>query len=315
MINNNIKNWLALTKDNKYITIDKVTNNKEDYLCPCCNEVLRARALESELIQPHFYHLQNDNLNSCNYETAYKRYWKDNLISLGEIIELPFLGQITCLELKHNYKLNDITADIYIKTDKGQEILFLFSEVENKFNDLNYNIFYIDFMSLKLNRSNLLQCIKLLHSAEISKLNNKLKQKLLLIQKDIENKIKKESVRIDINIDKYKLLHSELLKANYYKESELMDDIILSLEIRQKEIYKYRGQIIEVAEVENLNKLVNKIIYATKYNIDTDINILKRIDYNIYKGSSWNRYIYFDFIKNISKLLKEHIKQLEELNI
>lgn len=196
MINNtNLKNWLAMTKDNKYITIDKVTDNKQDYYCPCCNEVLRGRALESELIQPHFYHLQNDNLNSCNYENAYKRYWKEKLITLGEIINIPFIGDITCIELKNNYKVNEyIVADIYIRTKEDREILFLFAPEDGNYINLNYDVFYVNFMNLEFNKSNLYNCLELIHSRDIDNLNSRFKQALSLKQRELKDKITKDNI-------------------------------------------------------------------------------------------------------------------------
>ena len=314
MINNNIKNWLALTKDNKYITIDKVIDNKENYYCPCCGEILRGRALESNLIQPHFYHLQNDNLNSCNYENAYRRYWRDNLILLGEIIELPTLNNITCIELKTNYKINDtIVADIYIKTEKDQEVLFLFDRINIDFLSLNYDIFYVDFMQLEFSKSNFKNCIELLHSAKIKNIVDNFKNDIIKIKQKIDISFKESLMDVNINIDNIVKTKDELIENRFYKEAELIEDVLILLNNRKSKHYKYKNQTISDQEFNNLNKLIDKVLYTTNFNIDINTSTLKKIDYNIYKGNKWNRFIYFDFIKPISDLLKDLIKQLEDI--
>lgn len=315
-INQTIKNWLAVTKEGEFITINKAKDNKTDYFCPCCNEILRARALESECVTPHFYHLQNDNLNSCNYENAYKRYWKEHLITLGEIITVPYLNEITCIELINNYKINDdLTADIYIKTNEGKDIIFFFTDVTGyNFIDFKFDVFYVDFMKLELNKSNLLQCIKILNSTYIHIINNKLRQRLDGIKEDIMRKVTSDKQVVNLNINKFKQLKDELLQVNYIEEYKMIDSVIKSIEQRQKPIYKYKGNIVQAEELNNLIALINKIIYTTKLNINIDLNILRIIDSNIYKGSKWSKCIYFDYIKNISNLLKEHIKQLENKN-
>ena len=49
-----VNNWLGLTKEGEYITIDQVTDIHTDYYCPSCGEILHGRALESELVERHF---------------------------------------------------------------------------------------------------------------------------------------------------------------------------------------------------------------------------------------------------------------------
>lgn len=312
--NNNIKNWLALSKEGNYITIDKVKDIKQDYFCPCCNEVLRGRALQSEVITPHFYHLQNDNLNSCNYENAYKRYWKDNLITVGEIIKLPHSGNIVCVDKELNYKINDeLTADIKVITDKNKTILFTFTEHKGNFKNINNDVFYVNFLNLEINKSNLNYCVELIHSVDIDNSNNKLKSKIEGISNNFENILKVLESKCDIDINKFEDLATTLMFKCYDKEHMLMINIITSLKNREITKYKYKNNIIEFEEVNRFRNLINNILHTTNYNIDLDINKLKRIDYNIYKDSKWSKSIYFDYIKDISTALKEHIKTLEDI--
>lgn len=313
MINEkSLKNWLALTKEGKYITIDKVDSNKQDYYCPCCQEVLRGRALESNLIQPHFYHLQNDNLNSCNYENAYRRYWKDNLILLAEVIELPILKTITCIDLKINYKVNDIlTADIYIKTDQGQQVLFLFDKSNIDFLKYDYDIFYIDFLQLEFNKSNFNSCIEILHSAKVKSLIENFKNDIAKIKQKIDISFKEDATEVNVNINNILNVKNELIQNRFYKEAELIEDVLMLINNRLHKFYTYKKQNIYEDEYIKLNNLIDKILNTKNSNLNTDIGAFKKIDYNIYKGTKWNRFIYFDFIKPISDLIKGLINQLE----
>lgn len=309
----NLKNWLAITKEGKYITIDKAEDNKQNYYCPCCNEVLRAKALQSNLITPHFYHLQNDNLNSCNYENAYRRYWKENLISLGEIITIPFLNNITCIELKTDHKINNnLVADIYIKTLDNKEVLILFDRSNINFKNYNYDVFCLNFLQLDFNKSNLNSCIECLYSIEVKQILDDLKDIITKKKQNIDISIKEVATKVNIDINNIENVKSELIQYRFYKEAELINDVLILLDNRKSNFYRYKGQDITEEEFNNLNELISKILKITKFNIDISINTIKRIDFNIYK-TKWNKSLYFDFIKPISASLKDIINKLESI--
>ena len=319
MSNFNINNWLAQTKEGDLITIDKAVNGI-DYYCPECGQILHSRALNSELITPHFYHLNNSKITNCSCEGAYKRYWREYLINVAEIIELKFLNNVTCIHKETNYKVNeDITADIYIKTKEGNNILFLFHKLEGNFINLDYDVFYIDVMNLELNKSNFNDCHYLLHSASINKLNMKLKYSIDNVINTIKNNLNKniQQLNKNINIDKFKMLQNDLYKANYMNEYNLINSIINSLQERQTTLYKYKNYNTSNEEVQALNKLIAVLQQVTTLNIDLDINILKAINYKIYnKGyynNSWSKCIYFDIIKPLATNFNTYIKEVENI--
>lgn len=316
--NFNVNNWLAETKEGNLITIDEVKDIHTDYFCCDCKEILHGRALESELVLPHFYHLQNNNLKSCNCESAYKRYWKDKLIGLGEIIELKFLHEVTCIHKEINYKVNDnITADIYFKTSEGNEILFLFKKYEGNFINLDYDIFYIDIMQLTLSKSNFKDNHYLLHSSDINKLNNKLNNSISDFRLKLSNNFSKRERENKMDINKLVQIREELKGFKYLNECRAIDNIITSLENRNKTVSMYKGDIIDSSEIISALKLLSTLESVTKFNIDLDIKILKNINYKIYnKGyytKPWDKSIYFDLIKPLGAEFQNYINEVEKI--
>ena len=316
---NNVSTWLALTKEGEYITIDQVTDIHTDYYCPSCGEVLHGRALESELVDRHFYHLQNNNLESCNCEQAYKRYWKDRFISVGEVITLAFLKEITCISKETDYKISDsLTADIYIKTKNNDNVLILFDnnkQVENS--DLNYTIYYLNFMRLERDLTNINECLTLLHSEQINKINIEFKNKIDEMVKEFKNDLKKEKSTCGIDINKFSVLEDELKKLKYFAEYEMMNNLIKSLKGRNIPTYEYKNYIILDKEITGLKKLLSTLLYITTLNIDLDVNLLKHINNKIYnKGyysNSWSKCIYFDLIKPLAQEFNVYINSIESI--
>lgn len=316
---NNIHNWLALTKEGEYITIDQVTDIRTDYYCPSCGEVLHGRALESELVDRHFYHLQNNNLESCNCEQAYKRYWKDRFISVGEVITLPFLKEITCISKEIDYKINDnLTADIYVKTENNDNVLILFDnnkQVQNS--DLNYTIYYLNFMQLERDLTNINECLTLLHIEEINRINKDFYDKINSLANKFKTNLTKDQASCKVNINKYIQLQEELHQAGYKDEYIIIDCLINSLKNRVSSVYKYNNIIIADEEIEAVGKLVNRLKGLTNFNVNLEVKALKSINYKIYnKGyynKSWTRAIYFDLIRPIGSEFNLYINKVENI--
>jgi hypothetical protein len=155
-INKNVSLWLGLTKENKFITIDKAVNGV-DYYCPECKSIIHSRALNSDYMSPHFYHL---NLKECTCLEAIKQYWKEYLVGIGEIIELPKQLETTIIDKRIDFELhkNDITikVDIMLKTIENKFIIITFNndtEYIDKLKIFEYPIYYIDINKLKCNKS------------------------------------------------------------------------------------------------------------------------------------------------------------------
>ena len=314
-----VNNWLGLTKEGEYITIDQVKDIHTDYYCPACGEVLHGRALESELVERHFYHLQNNNLESCNCEQAYKRYWKDKFISVGEIMTLPFLNEITCIAKEIDYKVNsDLIADIYIKSSNDDDILILFEDnkqVENS--NLNYTIFYLNFMELKRDLTNINECLVLLHSEQINKMNIEFKNKINDIASVFTRFLKIDFSECAVNINKCVSIKKEFELLGYKDECIIMDCLIDSLKKRTTAICKYKNINITKDEVKAVEFLINKLRAITKYNISLDVKMLKSMKYKIYnKGyynNSWSKSVYFDLIKPIGLEFNSYINKIENI--
>lgn len=314
-----VNNWLGLTKEGEYITIDQVKDIHTDYYCPACGEVLHGRALESELVERHFYHLQNNNLESCNCEQAYKRYWKDKFISVGEIITLPFLNEMTCINKEIDYKVNDIlTADIYIKTANNDNVLILFDDDKQVQNSkLDYTIYHLNFMQLERDLSNLEECITLLHIEEINKTNRDFYNKITSLADRFKNHLNVDQLGCKVNINKYIELQKELNEAGYKDEYIIIDCLINSLKNRVSTTYKYKDKIISKEEIEGIGRVINKLKGLTNFNVNLEIRALKSINYKIYnKGyynNSWSKSVYFDLIKPIGSEFNTYINNIENI--
>jgi hypothetical protein len=213
-INKNVHLWLGLTKDNKFITIDKALNGIS-YYCPECKSEVRARALDSEYMSPHFYHL---NLNNCTCQDAIKQYWKEYLVGIGEIIELPKLKETTIIDKRIDFELkkNDliIKVDLMLKTIENKFIIVTFNndtEYIDKLKIFEYPIFYIDINKLKCNKSK-----------DINKLYQLLYMKINTDIKAFESQI--NTIRYNMR-DLYK--NKEYDKANkfVYRLGKLLEDV------------------------------------------------------------------------------------------
>lgn len=213
-INKNVSLWLGLTKDNKFITIDKAVNGV-DYYCADCKSVIHSRALESDYMSPHFYHL---NLNNCDCKEAIKQYWKEYLVGIGEIIELPKLNETTIVDKRIDFELhkNDIAikADLMLKTIENKFIIITFNndvEYIDKLQIFEYPIYFIDVNKLKCNKS-----------ADINKLYELLYMKIDKDIKTFESEL--DTIRYNMR-DLYK--NKEYDKANKftYRLGKLLEDI------------------------------------------------------------------------------------------
>lgn len=257
-INKSVNLWLGLTKDNKFITIDKAQNGV-DYICPECESTIRARALNSEYMSPHFFHL---NLNNCTCQDAIKQYWKEYLVGVGEIIELPKLKETTIIDKRINFELkkNDliVKVDLMLKTIENKFIIITFNndnEYIDKLKIFEYPIYYIDINKLKCNKPK-----------DINKLFE-------LIYMKGANKIKTFESELDTIRINLKSLNrnEEYNKASKftYRLSKLLEDIE---SIKLKWLYNYTKDLftdkwngyVYHKTIKPLNELCQKMIEYKK---------------------------------------------------
>lgn len=257
-INKNVKLWLGLTKEKKFITIDKAINGI-DYYCPECSSIIHSRALESEYMSPHFYHL---NLNNCECLEAIKKYWKEYLIGIGEIIELPKQSETTIIDKRIDFELhkNDITikVDLMLKTIENKFIIITFNndiEYIDKLKIFEYPIYYIDINKLKCNKS-----------ADTKKLYQLL---YIKINKDIKTfETELNTIRYNMR-DLYKNKEHDKANKFVYRLGKLLEDIegvkLQWLYNYNKDLFtdKWNGYVYHQV-IKPLNELCNKMIEYKK---------------------------------------------------
>ena len=170
----NVKMWIALDKDKNDILIDDAIPCV-DYYCYSCGKIVRSRAKSSDLVTEHFYHLEKC---ECNGESTIHKYWKENLINIGETIILPEVGEINCIDKRVEFRFNTkhgiYIPDLIIKTNnpKYQFIIFeiyntnakKIDEYSDMWKELKYNVFEIDVSNLKRDKSNFDKNAKIIYS-------------------------------------------------------------------------------------------------------------------------------------------------------
>lgn len=108
---------IAKDKDGKYIKISEA-NNETEYYCPICNGVIKPRAIGSEKVQPHFYHVSETN---CNNESILHWMFKNWLFEKGTEFKIDneiFIVQDFEMEKKYETPYGDYIPDLIINTDK-----------------------------------------------------------------------------------------------------------------------------------------------------------------------------------------------------
>ena len=76
---------VAINNGDNYIHIRKAKQNR-DYYCPCCGSIVKARAMTSHKIQPHFYHNMESLLNRSG-EDGYARILVSQFNKVQEEVE------------------------------------------------------------------------------------------------------------------------------------------------------------------------------------------------------------------------------------
>lgn len=108
---------IAKDKDGKYIKISEA-NNETEYYCPICNGIIKPRAIGSEKVQPHFYHVSETN---CNNESILHWMFKNWLFEKGTEFKIDneiFIVQDFEMEKKYETPYGDYIPDLIINTDK-----------------------------------------------------------------------------------------------------------------------------------------------------------------------------------------------------
>lgn len=168
-MNENINLWFAKDENNKIITIDKANKNNK-YTCPICGGEVIPKALTSEMISPHFAHIDRE---SCEGESIIHWWTKNNLLKSGDVFsvftneEKQYLCKNIILEKEYDTPYGKYKPDVTIECYNG-EIIFLevgFTNIKKKVNYIDRwtylnkpviefnirNIYDVDSLEIKLN--------------------------------------------------------------------------------------------------------------------------------------------------------------------
>lgn len=252
---NNVQMWVALDNVGQQIFIEGAKIG-QDYICPECGGIVRARAKDSDYMTEHFYHLNKSN---CSGESLLHIYWKNNLIKIGETITLPIVGTVTCIDKRVEFAFNTnegkYQPDLIIKTD-NEKYKFIIIEIhntnpkiiedyQNKWDELKYTVFEIDVKGLDKDKSNLNKRLKLLYSP----------QKEIFIRNSkvfLDDLLDKVNEGMKKNDEYYYEFTIEGLPEHYKKMIGL--GIAKLEDFKPRISYKNKGY-------ESLKKLINLIYY------------------------------------------------------
>lgn len=240
----------------------------KDYHCPCCKGIVRCRAKESNKVREHFYHL--DCTNCDGGESALHKYWKHHLINIGETINLPLVGELTCLDkwIEYSSKDNKYRPDIIIKTNNSKyrfiifEILNTNKKDKERYNKIwenyNYPVYEIDVRYLHRDKYNFSSCLRLLYHPEKKNFEVNTKQLIKQLQDILKdgiygghisyeafctfvegiNKIESilkpglnKPIRIDLDLLDMKLKRIRVNKYYYKKLTLPLTDIVNQLKL------------------------------------------------------------------------------------
>lgn len=258
-----IKMLTALDEFGNDVFIEDAIQGK-DYFCPCCGEIVHCRAIESEKVREHFYHL--DKTNCDGGESALHKYWKHHLVNIGEIIELPKIGRVKCLNRWIEYATKDgkYRPDLIIKTSSSKYRFVVLEilnsnrkdiETYNKIWDMyKYPVYEIDVKRLSRDRNNLTDCLKLLYSPEKQKFVIDTKQKIKALYKVLED----DGHRLDY--EQLEILSRSLGKVYKIFKNDLNKPIRTNLNIIERDLEStFVDKYIFINFTLPLKRIVNQL--------------------------------------------------------
>lgn len=234
-----IKMLTALDEFGNDVFIEDATQGK-DYFCSSCGGVVHCRAIESKKVREHFYHLDK---TSCDGgESSLHKYWKYHLVNVGEIIELPKIGRIKCLDRWIEYATKDgkYRPDLIIKTS-NLKYKFVILEILNtnrkdieSYNNIwdtyKYPVYEVDVKRLNRDKGNITSCIKLLYSPEKHKFVIDAKQQIRELYKVLEED------KYKLDYEQFEILSRSLGKVYRIFKNDLNKPIRTNLNIIERDL-------------------------------------------------------------------------------
>ena len=147
---------VAKDKYGEYVKISEA-NKDETYYCPVCNGEVKARAIESDKVQPHFYHTTESN---CSNESILHWMFKNWLFESGSVFKVDdeeFIVNRFEMEKLIDTPFGEYRPDLFIQTDK-EEFFFEINYSSGKDKTFSDKWTYLNKRVVEVNVKELINC-------------------------------------------------------------------------------------------------------------------------------------------------------------
>ena len=147
---------VAKNKEGNYTKISEA-NKDEIYYCPVCNGEVKARAIGSDKVQPHFYHITE---SSCNNESILHWMFKNWLFESGSIFKVDkeeFIVTNFEMEKLIETPFGEYRPDLFIQTDK-EDFFFEINYSSGKDKTFSDKWTYLNKRVVEVNVKELINC-------------------------------------------------------------------------------------------------------------------------------------------------------------
>lgn len=286
-MNDNINLWFAKDENNKIITIDKANKNNK-YTCPICGGEVIPKALNSDMISPHFAHIDRE---SCEGESIIHWWTKNNLLKEGDVFsiftneEKQYLCKSVVIEKEYDTPYGKYKPDATIECYNG-EIIFLevgFTNIKKKINYIDKWI-YLNKPVIEFNIRNVYN----MDSFEI-KINNRFQAIYYDGVKIYKNDKNYESFKKKIEgVNKYEQQLKDLewfiddiYEYKIVKSEEKLDGIIKEIKyIEESYTYEHALLVENILKTKCNSVMKNAIIRKDKYFEKLISNLLTNLNHN-----------------------------------
>lgn len=129
--------WFARDNDDNIVTVNDLgENNKSDtYYCPICGSGLKLKAIDSNLVTPHFAHVD---ASKCNSETMIHWWFKHKFLEVGDKftilsdVEKDYICKEILVEEPQETSFGTYKPDMTIITRSDEKIYFEFNYSNKK---------------------------------------------------------------------------------------------------------------------------------------------------------------------------------------
>lgn len=288
MINDSVNLFYAKDEYENIILINEIndSNREKYYVCPICGNQVKPRAINSEKISPHFYHI---NAAECNPESMLHWWYKNKFLISGSVFKVSTDGVISTYKCKdiliektYETSFGDYRPDLTITTSDDKEIFVEYNysnkknvdEYIDKWFELGRTVVEIDIRSLMNRYSKVFKAM-----FDDGLLVNKTRgcKKYSAINKYINVNNIKDRIRI-------KYLNGFLLDCYRYNKGKIsIEDIVTIIDNMNKEDLLSVPKLLKGLKCNNI--LCDYVNYklGIVYNMLDEILRIKRLNNPIYK--------------------------------